>query len=152
MTRAALDRAFQAAQLLAGVLCAALGLRVMTLAIADAHAARAPLPVLTAQAGTAPAPAPTPAPARTRHVPAPDRPRNSSNKDGAGEPLRLMLSVLAGPERSEVYVNGSRLGLTPYLGDLSCKQGEQLRIEVVPERDALISRSATCEGRTLLIR
>jgi hypothetical protein len=148
MMRRSVERASKAAQLLGGLLCAALGLRLMTLAIGDAQASRMPLPAPKAApfASTTPA-AVTTGPARARHVPAPDRGRHS-----AGDSLRLMLSVLAGPERSEVYLNGSRLGLTPYLGDLTCKQGEQLRIEIVPTREALISRSATCEGRTLWIR
>ena len=150
MKRAVLEHARTVAQLLGGLLCAVLGLRVMVLAIGDAQASRVPA---AAPASSVPVPETAPAavktaPKRAQHVPAPER----GHKGKPGDSLRLMLSVLAGPERSEVYVNGSRLGLTPYLGDLSCKQGEQLRIEVVPERSALISRSAICEGRTLLIR
>jgi hypothetical protein len=140
-----LKRAGKAAHLLAGLLCAVLGLRVMTLAIGDAQARRAPVPLASGE--VAPRAGTFAAPARAQHVPAPER----SNAVG-GAPLRLMLSVVAGPERSEVYVNGSRLGLSPYLGDYTCKAGEQLRIEVVPAHQGLITRSATCEGQTLLIR
>lgn len=145
MKRATLDRAGRAAQLLGGVLCAALGLRVMTLAIGEAKARRAP-PAPVAAAPAAPQKA-APATARERHKPAPERATAQ-----VGAPLRLMLSVNAGPERSEVYVNGSRIGLSPYLGDYSCKQGEQLRVEIVPPQGALVTRSAACEGRTILIR
>lgn len=148
MTRATLDRTGKIAQLLGGLLCAALGLRVMTLVIGEAQARRAPVAEPRAVASkTGPAPAPGPATARTRHQPAPERARALG-----GPSLRLMLSVNAGPERSEVYVNGSLLGLSPYVGDLTCKEGEQLRVEVVPPKGALVTRSATCEGRTLLIR
>jgi len=143
MMRATVERASKAAQLLGGVLCAGLGLRLMTLAIGEAQARRAP----------APAPEPTATPAavqpsrvRDRRVPAPERVK------GDGTPLRLTLSVMAGPEHSEVYVNGSHLGSSPYLGDYTCKQGEPLRIEVVPSHEGLITRSATCEGTTLWIR
>ena len=145
MTIDILKRASKAAHLLGGLLCAALGLRVMALAIGDAQARRAPVPVASAE--VAPQVGTVPATARAQHVPAPER----SNAT-VGPPLRLMLSVVAGPERSEVYVNGSRLGLSPYLGDYTCKAGEQLRIEVVPAHQGLITRSATCEGQTLLIR
>ncbi len=145
MKRATLERTARGAQLLGGVLCAALGLRVMVLAIGEAQARRAPGPEPVAQKSEAPAPAPTSA--RARHKPAPERATAQS-----GAPLRLMLSVNAGPERSEIYVNGSRLGLSPYVGDYSCKQGEQLRVELVPPKGALVTRSAICEGRTLLIR
>jgi hypothetical protein len=139
-----IDRAGRGAQLLGGALVAALGVRVMTLAIGEAQARRLPAPE---PAVIAP---PAAAPARAEPVRAPLGPPPKTVPKGA--PLRLMLSVLAGPERSEVFVNGSRLGLTPYLGDLSCKQGEPLRIEVVPAQQGLISRSAICEGRTLFIR
>jgi len=143
-----LERASQASQLLGGSLGALLGLRLMVLAIGEAQARRAPAALVTpasasavaAEVGTGPTRA------RARHVPAPER------RAADGNSLRLMLSVVAGPERSEVYVNGSRLGLSPYLGDYTCKQGEELRIEVVPAHQALITRSATCEGQTLWIR
>lgn len=146
MTRGTLRRAQQAAQWLGGVLGAALGLRLMTLAIADAQAGRVPTPTPNEQVIAASATAPSHVPARSRRVPAPER------RATDGSPLRLLLSVMAGPERSEVYVNGSRLGLSPYVGDYSCKQGEPLRIEIVPSRASLITRSATCEGQTLSIR
>jgi len=134
------------AQLLGGGLCAALGLRLMILAIGDARASRAPAPAPDAPMATASAALPSRTPARSRHVPAPER------LAAEDSPVRLTLSVAAGPERSEVYVNGSRLGWSPYVGDYTCKQGEQLRIEIVPTRGNLITRSATCEGRTLWIR
>jgi hypothetical protein len=144
MTPIWLDRTRRGAQLLGGTLVAALGLRVMTLAIGEAQARRLPAsePVAVAP------PAPAPAPAEPVRAPLGPPPKTVPK----GAPLRLLLSVLAGPERSEVFVNGSRLGLTPYLGDLSCKQGEPLRVEVVPAHQGLISRSAICEGGTLLIR
>lgn len=146
MTRATLDRTGKGAQLLGGLLCAALGLRVMTLAVGEAQARRAPAPEppVAIKGDRAPA---GPATARERHKPAPERATVAT-----GAPLRLMLSVNVGPERSEVYVNGSRIGLSPYLGDYSCKQGEQLRVEIVPPKGALVTRSAACEGRTILIR
>jgi len=63
-----------------------------------------------------------------------------------------MLAISAGAPRSEVYVNGARLGLSPYLGDFTCKRGEKLKIEIVPARGALVVREATCEGKTLRIQ
>lgn len=148
MKRATLDRAGKGAQLLGGLLCAALGLRVMIMAIGEAQARRAPpaAPPVAMEPKAAKGPGASPT-ARERHKPAPER----ATAQG-GAPLRLMLSVNAGPERSEVYVNGSRIGMSPYLGDYSCKQGEQLRVEIVPPKGALVTRSASCEGRTILIR
>jgi hypothetical protein len=145
MMRAAVARASKAAQLLGGVLCAALGLRLMTLAIGEAQARRAPAPT-PEPAATAAAAQPSAGPVRKRRIAAPE------HAVGDGTPLRLTLSVVAGPEHSEVYVNGSRLGSSPYIGEYTCKQGEPLRIEIVPSHAGLITRSAICEGRTLWIR
>lgn len=139
-------RAWQAPQLLGGVLCAALGLRIMIVAVGEARAARAAAPApetepalrQLAEQISAPAeeiealPAPAPAP--------------------EVKSLRLFLSVVVGPERSEVFVNGARLGLSPYLGDFTCKQGESLAIDIVPVERPLITRRATCAGKTVLIR
>jgi hypothetical protein len=69
-----------------------------------------------------------------------------------GDSLRLTLSVTLGPPRSEVYVNGRRVGESPYLGDYACKRGEALRVEIVPEQESLIVRRAVCTGVTLFIR
>jgi len=66
--------------------------------------------------------------------------------------LRVMLNITAGPERAEVYANGLRLGLTPYLGDYTCKQGEALRFEIVPEQGPLQVRRATCRGAMVNVR
>jgi hypothetical protein len=139
-----------ASQLLGAGLGAALGLRIMIGAIAEAQALRAaaleppapeqPALLALAEELTPPPPA-APPPQRSRHGEAP-----------TGPSVRLMLSVVVGPERSEVYVNGRRLGLSPYLGDFTCKHGENLKIEVVPVRKPLITRQAKCVGQTLLIR
>lgn len=79
----------------------------------------------------------------------------SNGEEGAEEEsssLRLTLSVLAGSERSEVFVNGRRLGASPYLGDYTCKRGESLRFEVVPKNGPLIVRHAVCQGTAVRIR
>lgn len=137
-------------QLLGAGLGAAVGLRIMIGAITEAQAGRAAaaieprepekpaLLVLAEELTTPPPPLPPP----------PPRP----NDPPSGQSVRLMLSVVAGPERSEVYVNGRLLGLSPYLGDFTCKQGESLKIEIVPVRQPLITRQAKCAGRTVLIR
>lgn len=136
----------KAAELFGAVSFAALGLHLLIQSVGDARARRAPPPPHVAipeeQAAALPSMPPGVLPVPTRV--------HRDQSDAA--PLRLMLSVLAGPERSEVYVNGSRVGYSPYLGDLSCKSGEKLRIEIVPQKAPLILRSATCEGTTLLIR
>lgn len=148
MSRRWLGRLGQGLGVLAATLFAAAGLRLMTVAVAWAVEVRSPKLTL------APAPART-VPARSSVVA-----RAASGESApmpqplpSGEPLRLMLAVSAGAPRSEVYVNGSRLGLSPYLGDYTCKRGEKLKIEIVPAANLpLILREAVCEGKTLRVQ
>lgn len=69
----------------------------------------------------------------------------------AGAPLRVTLAVTSGPPRSEVYVNGRRVGHSPFLGDVSCKQGQPLRVEIVPEKGPLQRHVRVCTGTTIRI-
>jgi hypothetical protein len=132
----------------ASALFALSGLRLMTVAVAWAAEARAPAPPLAA-----PDPA-TWAPVQRSRV-ATHTASNAVARPPAlpsGEPLRLMLAISAGAPRSEVFVNGSRLGLSPFLGDFTCKRGEKLKVEIVPVANRpLIEREATCDGKTLRI-
>jgi hypothetical protein len=148
VTAAWIGRTQLGLSLLAAALCAALGLRIMIDAIGEARTARAaavpkperpPLLDLAEELTARPEPPPPGAPDETEE----EQPVRS---------LRLFLSVVVGPERSEVFVNGARLGLSPYLGDFTCKEGEDLDVQVVPTHGALIMRQAKCGGQTLLIR
>jgi hypothetical protein len=140
-----ISQARRAAELFAALACAALGLHLMIVAIGEAQQRHRPPRVLP----VTPAPDPELAPVASAALPTVRRTRPPVEY---GPPLRLTLSVTVGPPRSEVYVNGSRLGDSPYLGDFSCKSGERLQIEVVPEKGALITRTATCEGSLLSVR
>jgi hypothetical protein len=134
---------------LGAALCAASGLRLMTVAVAWAAEARNPEPI----AGAPPALPAAPRARATARVAASDS-LPLPEPLPTGEPLRLMLAVSAGAPRSEVYVNGSRLGLSPYLGDYTCKRGEKLKVEIVPAAASspLILREAVCEGKTLRVQ
>ena len=68
-----------------------------------------------------------------------------------GRPLRVTLGVNYGSARSEVYVNGSRVGNTPFLGDTSCKLGQSIRIEVVPPAGAPLTYVRECRGGSIEI-
>jgi hypothetical protein len=63
--------------------------------------------------------------------------------------LRRLLVDL-GPERSEVFIDGHLVGRTPYVGQASCIEGAQLRIEVLPPSGAPITRKAECRGSTIV--
>jgi hypothetical protein len=70
----------------------------------------------------------------------------------AGSPIRVVLAVLDGKERSEVYANGVRVGQTPLISDVSCKVGEIVRIEIVPPRGVPRTRSYRCSPGEIRVR
>ena len=65
--------------------------------------------------------------------------------------MSVTLGVTAGPPRSEVYVNGRRVGQTPFFGDMSCKAGLPLRVELVPPSGPPLTYERECLGGTLEI-
>jgi hypothetical protein len=68
-----------------------------------------------------------------------------------GEALRVTLAVSAGPARSLVVVNGQRVGKSPFLGDLSCKRGHDVRIDIVPDSEPAMRFLRRCKGGTIEI-
>jgi hypothetical protein len=68
-----------------------------------------------------------------------------------GRPLNVILGVDYGSPRSDVYVNGRRVGQTPFLGDTSCKSGQQLKIEIVPAKGLPLTYLRDCLGGSLQI-
>jgi hypothetical protein len=63
--------------------------------------------------------------------------------------VETFLTVKHSEQRSEVYVNGEMVGNTPYAGDLTCKSGEPVKIEIVPRKGAVIERSPICRGKRI---
>lgn len=147
MTATWMRRTQTGLQLLTAALGAALGLRIMIDAIGAARSAPA-----AAVAAPEKPPLLELADELTGRAPQPPVQPEQPEDEEPARSVRLSLSVLAGPERSEVFVNGTRLGLSPYLGDFTCKEGEDLNVQVIPSRGALITRQAKCGGQTLLIR
>jgi hypothetical protein len=68
-----------------------------------------------------------------------------------GKAIRVRMSITAGPDRSDVYVDGSKLGQVPYLGDTSCRAGESVSIEIVPKTGNKLKFERTCELGTLRV-
>ena len=54
------------------------------------------------------------------------------------------LVVDFGPERSDVYLGGRKVGKVPYVGHVHCKLGELVRVQVLPPQGAPISREVEC--------
>jgi hypothetical protein len=75
----------------------------------------------------------------------------STDSPLAGRPLSVMLGVDYGSPRSDVYVNGRKVGQTPFVGDTSCKSGQQLKIEIVPAKGLPYTYLRDCLGGSLQI-
>jgi hypothetical protein len=61
------------------------------------------------------------------------------------------LLVQLGPARSEVIVNGRRLGETPFAGQWTCADGDALRVQVIPRLGAPLERTLRCGGVSMLV-
>lgn len=70
-------------------------------------------------------------------------------RDKANERVYLMVS--AGPERSELFVNGVFKGHSPFVGEIHCKPGEPVVVELVPEDKAPIRFERTCAAGTVRV-
>jgi hypothetical protein len=98
------------------------------------------------------APRPVPHGARARALASAAASASATPRQGEeGEALRVTLAVSAGPARSLVLVNGQRMGKSPFLGDLSCKRGHDVRIEIVPESEPAMRFIRRCKGGTIEI-
>ena len=79
-----------------------------------------------------------------------DRPAPPSTGP-SGQPIRARISVLTGPDRADVYIDGSKRGQVPYLGDLPCRVGETVVVEVVPARGHRLRFERRCESGTIKV-
>ena len=142
MIRDSVMHASAGAQIIATGLLAVCGLRFAVSGVLWAIEVRAPkLPQLAAP--------PKPAPSSTAVATVSAAPAGSVVP--AGLAVRVMLSITAGPPRSDVYVNGVKVGNSPFLGEVSCKTGEGVKVEIVPARGALITQTRRCVPGTLRI-
>lgn len=139
---AALERARASAALVAGLLSAAIGLRFV------GHAAvrgvvvpvPGPRPEQFARPNAASAPPVVSPPAISASATVP-----------LGAPVRVTLVVTAGPERSEVFVNRASVGHAPFMGDVTCRAGDRLRVELMPPSGAPRTYDRMCMPGTLRI-
>ena len=145
--RGFVGRVASGAQLITAALMAVVALRfafvtftaIMGASIETLPVDAASLPGASASVSFAPRAAPEP---NSRAVSTPRGPSPSR---------RVMLMISVGDDRAEVYVNGQLLGRSPYVGDFSCKPGEPLRIEVVPEKRVIKRFTRTCQGDAVRI-
>lgn len=62
----------------------------------------------------------------------------------AGEAVQVQLMVSLPPDRSEIMVNGTLVGRSPFIGDVACRVGDKVRIDVIPEKGMPVSVERLC--------
>jgi hypothetical protein len=65
-------------------------------------------------------------------------------------PRRILVDL--GDERSEVFINTRAVGRVPYVGQITCAEGDAITIQVLPPSGAPIIRRVVCRGTTILAR
>ncbi|HEY3236945.1 MAG TPA: hypothetical protein VGJ84_19660 [Polyangiaceae bacterium] len=74
-----------------------------------------------------------------------------SSNTAPASAVSMALVVTAGPPRSEVYVNGSFVGHSPFVGDAVCKAGRSVTIELMPLKGAPLRFERPCLPGTLRV-
>lgn len=69
---------------------------------------------------------------------------------GAVHGRRLVVDV--GMDRSEVYVDGRRVGQVPYVGEWACASGDLLEITLVPPSGVPADYRVPCRGEDITVR
>jgi hypothetical protein len=152
--RAGIAHAATTAKLVAATLVALSGIRFAGYAIVRGIEARVPGPeasqIVTGEAtATAAVEAPPMAPGVV--PPREQTPPAATDAAGDGQAVRSTLLVTAGPARSEVLVDGAPVGHTPFLGEVSCKLGASISIQVLPARGAPLGFRASCIRGTIRV-
>lgn len=146
-TRASVVRTAVAARFAAAVLVAMAAARLaVTAALGAVHASTPELPSPGVRAASSTTSAP-PAASSSRAV----RAQAAASAGTPGKPVRMNLVVtVAG--RSEIYVNDFLVGKSPYIGDVACKVGKPVTIEVVPAKgESKIYKRGCFENGTIRV-
>ncbi len=142
MIRAAIARAAGVAHLAAALLLTTLAIRFSVTAVLRGVAERTPKLSPSGEAPLVPSGVPV-------SSGPPLEPAGPTAVAGAS--LRVPLVVSGGAPRSEVYVNGIKVGQSPYLGEVSCKAGELVKIEVLPPSGSPAAHMRRCAPGTLKV-
>ncbi len=145
--RRVLEQVARTLQLTGGLLLAVFSVQFALRALEERRArVSAPAPVPSedrrALAASAAASAPSAAAPLTAAPPTPPAP--------SGTPLRMSLVVDARQPRAEVYVAGVRVGETPFVGEVSCRAGSSVKIEVLQRQGPPVSFERPCSGSATL--
>ncbi|MCC6216825.1 MAG: hypothetical protein IT376_18345 [Polyangiaceae bacterium] len=134
MTGRLLERVAALCGVAGAVLLLAPSMRFAWLAVRGATASPAAAP-----ATSAPQPEPPPPSAEPSAAPA-----ARSAATPAGAPVRMSLVVDSVHGRAQVFVDGVPVGDTPFLGDVSCRGGKPVKIDIMPAKRVPITREVEC--------
>jgi hypothetical protein len=144
MIRAAVARASGVAQVVAAGLLAVMGVRFGVEGVLFAVRERAP--TLDDKAAPPPRSAPT-----TTGSSAPVAPVPTGTPVKSGSAIRVPLVVTGGADRSELRVDGVKVGQTPYVGEVTCRAGEVVRLELLPPKGLPSSHERKCLPGTIKV-
>lgn len=79
------------------------------------------------------------------------QPSGGQRKYENGDAVQVQLMVSLGTDRSEVLVDGSLVGKTPFIGDVACRVGDTLKIDVIPAKGMPITLERLCVPEVIRI-
>jgi len=150
--RATLDRVESTAWFVTAVLGATMSLRLFIVVAGRAFAGGPDVPL--AVAPTSGARPPHDRLERVLDLTRPEDDAGAAPNASAGfaAPLiRPQLYVNVGPERSTVYVNGVNAGQTPFIGEVTCRSGDLVEVDVDPPQGAPMRFAGRCQGTLLRV-
>ncbi len=134
-----------ACRLAAALLIALAAARLAFVTVLGAMAARAPKLAAPAPSAAASASAAPPASSSA------SRARTAGRAATPGKSTLVNLVVTVGG-RSEIYVDHAYVGKSPYIGDVSCKVGGTVIVQLVPDKGApRVFKRECVEGGTIQI-
>ena len=146
--------------LFTAALGAAMGVRLFTVLSSEALGAAAERLDVTPSVSTSVKPDPT-GPSLASRRRQDEILRLASDDAGVDLPLAVpsttaliypQLYVNVGPERSTVFVNGVRVGQTPFIGEVGCRTGDLVKVDVDPPAGAPQRFAGRCEGAVLSVK
>jgi hypothetical protein len=69
----------------------------------------------------------------------------------SGTAIRVTAMITAGPDRSEVFIDGADVGKTPYVGDASCRLGETVHVRIIPSHGLPLDFDRICNKGSLKV-
>lgn len=110
---------------------------------------------VSAKAATAPEPPPiagsASAPVGRGTERPPPAPHDAPPIAARGKIVRVTAMITLQPDQSEIFVDDTRVGRTPYMGNVECEVGGRVHVKVVPPKGKPIELDRACDSKDLEI-